>query len=157
MLHCRFRRSAGMDGPLELFQPVWKLPARHGRAVRHSICNSRNTTRGTCVSPAEPNLSPWRCPLDLPIRSRLSNGEPGRNLVIQRTFDFVTWEDVATLDNPYGTTTAIRWNQKTEKQNPSSWSPSSMKGSRRPGKSHRTIACLLRVAGNVDVGTRWAA
>tara|TARA_B100001939_G_C16709210_1_gene516262 strand:- start:154 stop:702 length:549 start_codon:yes stop_codon:yes gene_type:complete len=35
------------------------------------------------------------------FRIRIS-GEPGRNLVIQRTFDFVTWEDVATLDNPYG-------------------------------------------------------
>lgn len=35
------------------------------------------------------------------FRIRIS-GEPDRNLVIQRTLDFVTWEEVATLENPYG-------------------------------------------------------
>ncbi len=105
-----------LEEALAWMQPIGAIPAgveassqtwKSGKALYLQL---KEYNQGdSCVNRRAESLSPMEMSVgfadrkkgDHDFRIRIS-GEPGRNLVIQRTFDFVTWEDVATLDNPYG-------------------------------------------------------
>jgi len=105
-----------LEEALAWMQPIGAIPAgveassqtwKSGKALYLQL---KEYNQGDlCVTRRAESLSPMEMSVGFADRKKGDHGfririigEPGRNLVIQRTFDFVTWEEVATLDNPYG-------------------------------------------------------